>query len=107
MSVVVDVPPDAALAVGIREQVGRIIREAIANAARHGGAKHVLVTMPRRSTGTAIRVVDDGRGIRDGFGQADEGFGISSMRDRIAALGGTLTLRRARVRGTELEIRLP
>jgi signal transduction histidine kinase len=91
-----------------REHVTRIAREAIANAARHGGARNVVVSLRQTDTGLALRVVDDGRGI---FGTdllpAPEGFGLRSMRERAAALGGQLNVRQPRMGGTELEVVLP
>jgi signal transduction histidine kinase len=105
--VMTDVAPDATLARDVRDQVGRITREAVANAVRHGQARHVLVTLKRGAAGTVLRVVDDGRGIRERFSDADEGFGIRTMRDRAAALGGTLDVRRKARHGTELEVTIP
>ncbi|MBV8431271.1 MAG: hypothetical protein JO244_08925 [Solirubrobacterales bacterium] len=105
--VITDVAPDAALASDARDQVGRITREAIANAARHGHARHVLVTLKRNGAGKVLRVVDDGRGICERFSADDEGFGIRSMRDRAAGLGGTLNVRRKARSGTELEVHFP
>ena len=91
-----------------REHVTRIAREAIANAARHGGARNVIVSLRHTETGIALRVVDDGRGIA-GSGQtpAPEGFGLRSMRERADALGGQLHVRQPRKGGTELEVVLP
>ena len=96
-----DLPPHA------REHVTRIAREAIVNAARHGGARNVIVSLRNGSSGVALRVVDDGCGIGAEGEAAPEGFGLSSMRDRAAALGGQLSIRQARRGGTELEVVLP
>ena len=52
-----EIAPDA------REQVARIAREAIANAARHGGAENVIVSLKRTDQGVLLRVIDDGSGI--------------------------------------------
>jgi signal transduction histidine kinase len=91
-----------------REHVTRIAREAIANAARHGGARNVIVSLKHTDTGTALRVVDDGRGIAAADqALATEGFGLRSMRERAAALGGQLHVRQPRRGGTELEVILP
>jgi signal transduction histidine kinase len=95
------------LAPEAQEHVSRIAREAIANAARHGGAKRVAVSLRGADSGLRLRVVDDGCGIADGDTAATEGFGLRSMRERTAALGGHLTLRQLRKRGTELEVLLP
>jgi signal transduction histidine kinase len=92
----------------VREHVSRIAREAIANAARHGQARNILVSLRRAEGGVALRVVDDGCGIPDGdHGAPTEGFGLRSMRERAGAMGGHLTVRRAPEGGTELEVVLP
>jgi signal transduction histidine kinase len=91
-----------------RDNVTRIAREAIANAARHGGARNVIVSLRQTQTGIALRVVDDGCGIAGAdLLPAPEGFGIRSMRERAAALGGQLNVRQPRMGGTELEVVLP
>ena len=46
----------------------------------------------------AISVTDDGNGLQ----QADPGFGLRSLQDRVAALDGTVTLRSIPNRGTTL-----
>jgi signal transduction histidine kinase len=92
----------------VREQLSRIVREAIANAARHGGAKRVVVVLRVRRDGVALHVTDDGRGIAAPGGTGgSEGFGLRSMRERAASLGGSLTVRDRRGGGTELDIVLP
>jgi signal transduction histidine kinase len=91
-----------------RENVTRIAREAIANAARHGGAHNVVVSLRQSRAGIALRVVDDGSGIAGtDLVPAPEGFGLRSMRERAAALGGQLSVRQPRRGGTELEVVLP
>jgi signal transduction histidine kinase len=108
VAIAVDAHLDADLTFAAREHVTRIAREAIANAARHGGARNVIVSLRNASTGVALRVVDDGCGIAGADGvAAPEGFGLSSMRERAAALGGHLSVRPARRGGTELEVVLP
>ena len=86
----------------------RIAREAIANAARHGGARNVIVSLRQTETGTALRIVDDGCGIAGAqLLPTSDGFGLRSMRERAAALGGQLNVRQPRKGGTELEVVLP
>lgn len=100
--------PNADLAPDTRQHVSRIAREAIANAARHGGADNVTVSLRPRAEGVVLRVRDDGRGIRVGAdGAMPEGFGLRSMRERAAALGGYLTVSPRKSGGTELEVVLP
>lgn len=99
---------DRDLASDTREHVTRIAREAIANAARHGGARNVIVSLRHAEKGVTLRVVDDGCGIAaDDGDRFPEGFGLRCMRDRAAALGGYMRVRPARRGGTELEVVLP
>lgn len=108
MSIAVNADAGAYLTSDAREDLLRIAREAIANAGRHGQAKNVLVSLSRSREGVALRVRDDGCGIRGaGSSVATEGFGIGSMRERAAALGGQLTVRRRGGGGTELEVVVP
>jgi len=108
IAIAVDAQPDAELASVARDHVARIAREAIANAARHGGARNVEVSLKRTNIGVALRVCDDGCGIRGPAGSPpQDGFGLGSMRDRAAALGGSLTIRQRKAGGTELEVVLP
>lgn len=97
-----DPPPD------VRAHLTRIAREAIANAARHGQAMNVLVSLTQEPNGILLRIVDDGHGMRvAGSGAVPEGFGLRSMRERATALGGYLSVRDVRHGGTELEVFLP
>ncbi len=108
VAIAVEADCDRELAPEAQEHLSRIAREAIANAARHGGAKHVVVSLRGTENGVMLRVVDDGCGMPSaGIGGAHEGFGLRSMRERTDALGGHLTLRPRRKRGTELQVLLP
>lgn len=87
-----------------REHVARIAREAIANAALHGGARHVDVFLGGRGSHLLMRITDDGCGISDAHGS---GMGLRTMRARAAALGGHLSANSRAGGGTELELTVP
>lgn len=102
----VDADAGAGLSSSEREHVLRIAREAITNAARHGQAKNVIVSLARTDNGLVLQVRDDGVGIRGGSAAAQpEGFGLRSMRARAASLDGTLSVKERGRGGTELEVR--
>ncbi|WP_460604645.1 sensor histidine kinase [Jatrophihabitans fulvus] len=62
---------------------GWVVREGVTNAVRHSRAQHVRVTFgPRR-----LEVADDGRG-----GSAVPGNGLTGLRERVEAVGGTLEI---------------
>ena len=70
------------------EAVLRLVQEALTNSARHADADTVRVHLHRDGARLAINVEDDGQ-VR---GDICEGNGLSGMRERLAAAGGTLAL---------------
>ena len=92
------------LAPRAREQVVRIARESIVNAARHGRARHVEVTL--RSTGARwlLQVTDDGLGIAESAVHGATGFGLRTMRARATEVGGDLSAQRGPAGGTVVEL---
>ncbi|MBV9421307.1 MAG: hypothetical protein JOZ98_00210 [Solirubrobacterales bacterium] len=87
-----------------RENLVRIAREAIVNAALHGTARHVDVVLLRRGRDLLLRVSDDGSGIA---ATDRSGFGLRTMRARAASLGGQLSAHARPGGGTELELLVP
>jgi two-component system, NarL family, sensor histidine kinase UhpB len=78
----------------------RIIQEALTNVFRHAGATHVEISVtpaPSRRPGSAapdadavaVSVRDDGAGLPSDHKQ---GLGMIGMRERVLALGGTMTV---------------
>jgi signal transduction histidine kinase len=97
-----DLPPR------VREQAVRIAREAIVNAARHGGAQHVEVSLEGNDVGELVlRISDDGSGIPPDALESSTGFGLQTMRARAAELGAELTARPRLSGGTVLELSMP
>jgi signal transduction histidine kinase len=87
------------------EALVRIVREAIRNAVRHGGATTVEVELVD-GPGLQLRVTDDGRGFDTEAPRAG-GFGLVSMRDRARSLGGELRVSSHPGAGCKLEVILP
>lgn len=63
------------------------LREAITNVVRHARATTCHVALCRQSDELVLTVQDDGAG-----GKPTEGHGLAGMRERVAALGGKVTL---------------
>ena len=81
-------------------------REAIQNTAKHGGpGAKVTVTLAHHHDAIVFTITDDGVGIH---GERDtDGMGITSMRDRIGAVGGQLEVVSAPGQGTSICGRVP
>jgi signal transduction histidine kinase len=87
-----------------REAVVRIAREAIVNAVQHGQAQHIVVSLETRNGQLALRVIDDGRGLRNGVSAGPHrGFGLRAMRERAEAAGGHLVVDERSEGGTAVE----
>jgi signal transduction histidine kinase len=87
----------------VHDALARIVREAITNAARHGGAQAVAIRLTA-DDGVRLTIEDNGAGL---IGDATPGFGLLSMRERAEGLGGTLNLSRGTERGMRVEVWLP
>lgn len=84
-----------------------IVREAISNAFKHARPTRIDVAVTSEGAGD-VRVVvrDDGGGLTPG--SAAGGFGLIAMRERVAALGGTLEIKNSETpAGVTVDVRLP
>jgi signal transduction histidine kinase/FixJ family two-component response regulator len=82
----------------------RITQEAIHNAARHGGAKHVLVTLTTRGGQHTLTIKDDGRGFDPGAVRLASGAGLRLMGYRANMIGGTFSAESSPGRGTQVSV---
>jgi two-component system, NarL family, sensor histidine kinase UhpB len=85
--------------------VYRVVQEALANAARHSGARRIDVTLHRVGDGIELSVADDGRGFA--FDRSESGLGIAGMRERALLVGGELTIESRPDRGTTVRLSVP
>jgi signal transduction histidine kinase len=89
------IPPE------VERALFRLAQEALANVSKHAEAKHVEITLVCTGSAITMEVVDDGRGF-DPASAAGKGLGLRSMRERIEALDGELTVESASGSGTRL-----
>ena len=83
----------------------RIAQEALGNALRHSGAQHVDLRLAARDSRVALRVTDDGRGFDpEEAVTRSRRLGLTSMRERAEALGGTLGIESTPGEGTTIEV---
>ncbi len=80
-----------------------VTAEALTNAAKHAAAGRAWVTLERNAHIVRLRVEDDGVGGAD----ASTGTGLMGIRDRVEALGGSLSVSSPQGEGTVLDVTLP
>ncbi|MEV2248837.1 histidine kinase [Streptomyces sp. NPDC049970] len=85
--------PDSPLPAAVDLAAYRIIQEALTNVRKHAGTgTKAEVSVVRVGETAEVTVLDDGRGADARTGPADGGgHGLIGMRERVTALGGTLT----------------
>jgi signal transduction histidine kinase len=83
----------------------RIAQEALANALRHSDAHRVSLGLVSRNNRVVLRVSDDGRGFDPEQAQLrSRRLGLTSMRERAEALGGTISIDSGPGRGTTIAV---
>src|SRR5919107_295634 len=90
----------------VEQALFRVAQEALANVARHSGAKSVGVDLVYDPDRLMLRVTDDGRGF-DPKKNTGDGFGLQSMSERVATLGGYVDVESAPGQGTRVVCACP
>lgn len=106
ISVAVDAS-DAALPRDVQVVLLRCAQEGLANVRKHSGARTAAVLLEVVGDEARLRVDDDGRGLDGVSIDDDRGFGLAGMRDRVALVGGTLSVEDGAVSGARLTALIP
>ena len=94
--------PPPPMPVEIERGLALVLREAATNIVRHADAHQAWVEFTQDGRTLTLQIRDDGRGDV----QAD-GNGLTGMRERVAALRGTMRLESARGQGTTVTVQVP
>jgi PAS domain S-box-containing protein len=84
----------------------RIAQEAVTNAAQHGHAANVRITLTADNDRGLLRIADDGSGFNPALLQS-KGLGLRIMRYRAQMMAGSLRIESARARGTTISCWFP
>jgi len=91
--------------VEIKHAIHRLSMEAVHNVVKHASATRVELHLRQEPPWLVVEVVDDGRGFDRTT--VPEGLGITSMRERLAELGGQLELTSESGQGTSVKAWFP
>ncbi|WEN16485.1 sensor histidine kinase [Rhodanobacter sp. AS-Z3] len=86
----------------IERGLSLVLREAVTNIARHAAASCVRIELRREHAAVCMQIKDNGRG-----GLARDGNGMTGMRERVRAMGGTLGVESPLGGGTQLRVLVP
>jgi len=93
----------------VRDEIYRIAREALRNAAAHAAANHIEAEITYDEQLIRLRVRDDGRGIPPEIlerGRAGH-YGLAGLRERARSVGAKLKISSGEGIGTEIEVTVP
>ncbi|QKS46391.1 GAF domain-containing sensor histidine kinase [Paenibacillus cellulosilyticus] len=94
----------------IEDALWRIGQEALNNVSKHAGTTSADVTLMITSQEVTLQISDKGKGMPEGSpklrGTATS-IGLSTMRERAEALGGTISISRRHSGGTAVEVTIP
>jgi len=96
-----DLPPS------VLETASSVIREGVANAAKHADAGEVAVRVHASGRSVEVSVEDHGRGFETSDDRVEGHLGLDMLRRRVADAQGTLDVRSAPGKGTRVVARLP
>jgi signal transduction histidine kinase len=103
-TVATDLATDVAVPGATQEAMVRVLREAVINAARHGGARHIAVQL-RDQPKLCLSVIDDGRGFDVARAKAAPGrHGLRGMAERVDGIGGELSIESRPGHGTHVRV---
>jgi signal transduction histidine kinase len=106
-------PTDPALSPATTHDLTQIVREALRNAVRHGRASQAVIKISCRPSHVSLVVHDNGYGFTNGHARVDENGFLApqaapwSIRERTAALGGSLRVWTKPGRGAEITVTIP
>jgi signal transduction histidine kinase len=100
-------PPE--YSVQLRRAVTRIGQEAITNAVRHADARRIRLCLRFQADAIVLRVADDGSGfdVERAQSEAEDHYGLISMRERAEDIGADLEITSEKGCGTTVELRAP
>ena len=107
-SFTVDLPSsehEIALGASVRREVFLMFKEAVTNIIKHAACTEAVITLAIEHGVLRLEIRDNGRGFD--LASRTEGHGLASLRNRAAALRGSLTIVSAPGAGTAVTLEVP
>ncbi|PWT89807.1 MAG: PAS domain S-box protein, partial [Blastocatellia bacterium] len=85
----------------------RVLQEALHNLVKQSGVKRIEVQLSEQSDEIHLTISDSGRGFDVEAALRSKGLGLTSMRERIRLVNGTIAIDSKPMRGTTIRVRVP
>lgn len=110
LQISIDAVPERRLPRRVETTLYHIAKEALHNVVKHARATTVWIGFQRTTDSIFCSIRDNGRGFDAASAavpQAESGFGLIGIRERLSVVGGHLQINTANGHGTELVISIP
>lgn len=105
---------DDSLPADVSAVLYRVVQEGLTNVLKHASASKVSVVLEQKKEGLVLVIEDDGvgfdpetvSGVAPGSGRTP-GLGLSGMKERVALLGGTITIESSPGKGSTIFAQIP
>jgi signal transduction histidine kinase len=87
--------------------VFRVLQEAVTNAVKHAGVRHVAVTLRGSPEEIRLEIVDAGTGFDVDAVLCARALGLVGMQERVRLIGGELVIQSRPGTGTSIRVRVP
>jgi signal transduction histidine kinase len=85
----------------------RILQEALHNAVKHSGVKRIEVQLLECPNGVHLIIRDSGKRFDVEAALQGKGLGLTSMRERVRLVNGTIAIESKPMGGTSINVRVP
>lgn len=88
-----------------RHELLVVVKESLANVAKHSGARSVALNLSATANETEVELRDDGCGFE--LARANGGNGLRNLRERVEQAGGVFEVTSVAGSGTSVSARIP
>jgi len=85
----------------------RVMQEGVQNAIKHSASRQIRVQLKGREEEIVLTVQDSGKGFRSEDALRGRGLGLTSMKERLKLLSGSVSIDSWPGRGTTIDARVP
>jgi PAS domain S-box-containing protein len=100
-----DAPGALPLEIGL--SLFRVLQEALHNVIKHSGVRRVEVELREDASEIHLLISDSGKGFDVAAALRGKGLGLTSMRERVRLMSGTITIESTPMGGTVIHVRVP
>jgi signal transduction histidine kinase len=107
VEILLDIGATVVFSPDISLTIFRIMQESLTNIARHAKATTIDIRLFQETSFIYLMISDNGIGIKKDEIKSKNAFGIISMKERAASLGGTLDIYSGEINGTVIKLIFP